>query len=130
MSAVNASAAQVAVTSAAPSFHDDIAQLQHKIAELEEEIKQAKREGDREMVKLLLKKETALQEKENLLLKAQSDAGLFCSQAEAVRHLQSGATLDHSNCLLTLLPFDDSLSLLACFQRHPGQVTPPVTRHC
>lgn len=76
MSATGVSAAHAAVSTPVHAANDAmIAALQGKIEDLEKEIKQAKHEGDTEMVKLLLKDKTALQEKENLLLKSQSDAG-------------------------------------------------------
>lgn len=69
---------QTAPTPAAHSAHRDIAVLQCKIAELEEEIKSAKSDGAKWNDPALMglrAQLTALQEKENLLLKSQSDAG-------------------------------------------------------
>jgi len=67
--------------SAAAAVSSEIRQVKDKITELEEEIKrlssdieQAKKERDIDMVKLLLADKTALQEKENLLLKQLQEA--------------------------------------------------------
>lgn len=78
--AMSAAAASAISAAPAPAAHSaiDIAALQHKIAELEEEIRNAKNDGAKWNDPALMglrAQVTALQEKENLLLKSQSDAG-------------------------------------------------------
>jgi len=81
VAAPSAVQAPAVAAAAAPTAPDEQAALRHKIDrleqqinELDQEITEAKGEGDKDMIKVLLAKQTALQEEKILLLKAQQSS--------------------------------------------------------